>query len=148
MPLSKTLTTLFPLFARRKSAAEKLEEAINNRNARKVKRLIRRGVSANTKEKYGDPVLFSACCPTTRGDVLLPEQTEIVKILLDNGADPNGPAARSGLHPLDLAGPQCRELLLAKGAVHSDKYLANEEYKRLHGPFVSIPVFEARITTN
>ena len=97
--------------------AEQLQDAARKGDAATVKKLIDEGVDVNTKFRYGATAIFYA---TDHGHL------EVVKVLLDKGADLTVKDTFYGFTPLALAiGPaqkkkpehaEIAKLLIAKGA--------------------------------
>jgi hypothetical protein len=97
--------------------AEQFQEAARKGDAAAVKKLLDEGVDVNTKFRYNATALFYAC---DHGHV------EVVKVLLDRGADLAVKDTFYGFTPLALAvGPAQKrkpehteivKLLIAKGA--------------------------------
>lgn len=97
--------------------AEQLQEAARKGDAAAVKKLLDEGVDVNTKFRYNATALFYAC---DHGHV------EVVKVLLDKGAEMGIKDSFYGFTPLALAlGPaqkkrpehtEIAKLLIAKGA--------------------------------
>src|SRR6476646_2856356 len=98
-------------------AADQVQEASRKGDAATVKRLLDEGVDVNTKFRYGTTALFFAC---DHGHV------EVVKVLLDKGADLTVKDSFYGFTPLMLAispaqkrrpeHTEIAKLLIAKGA--------------------------------
>src|SRR5262245_60719425 len=99
------------------STAEQLQEAARKGDAVAVKKLLDAGVDVNTKFRYGTTALFYAC---DHGHL------EVVKVLLDKGADLTIKDSFYGFTPLMLAvspaqkrkpeHTEIAKLLIAKGA--------------------------------
>lgn len=99
------------------SKAEQLQDAARKGDAAAVKRLLDEGVDVNTKFRYGTTALFFAC---DHGHV------DVVKVLLDKGADFTLKDSFYGFTPLMLAvspaqkkkpeHTEIAKLLIAKGA--------------------------------
>ena len=80
--------------------AEQFQDAARKGDAATVKRLLDEGVDVNTKFRYNATALFYAC---DAGHL------EVVKVLLDKGADLTGKDTFYGFTPLMLAvGPARR----------------------------------------
>ena len=105
--------------------AEELSAAARKGDAATVKRLLDEGVDPNTKYRYGVTPLFYAC---DHGHL------DVVKVLLDHGAEVNVKDTFYGMTPLILAlGPaqkktpahtEIAKLLIAKGAQGKDQALS------------------------
>ncbi len=101
--------------------AEQLQEAARKGDAVTVQRLLDEGVDVNTKFRYGATALFFAC---DHGHV------DVVKVLLDKGADLTLKDTFYGFTPLMLAvspaqkrkpeHTEIAKLLIAKGAPGKD----------------------------
>jgi ankyrin repeat protein len=97
--------------------AEQLQDAARNGDAATVKKLIEEGLDVNTKFRYNATALFYAC---DHGHV------EVVKVLLDKGADLTIKDSFYGFTPLMLSVSPAQKrraehteiamLLIAKGA--------------------------------
>jgi len=106
--------------------AEQLQDAARKGDAAAVKKLLDEGVDVNTKFRYDATALFYAC---DHGHV------EVVKVLLDKGANPNLKDTFYGFTPLMLAvspaqkkkpeHTEIAKLLIAKGATGKDFALAS-----------------------
>lgn len=106
--------------------AEQLQDAARKGDAATVKRLLDEGVDVNTKFRYNATALFYAC---DHGHL------EVVKVLLDRGADMSIKDTFYGFTPLMLAtGPaqkkkpehaEIAKLLIQKGAPGKDIALAS-----------------------
>ena len=104
--------------------AEQLQDASRKGDAAAVKALLDGGLDVNTKFRYDATALFYAC---DAGNV------EVVKVLLDKGADLTGKDTFYGFTPLMLAVSPARKktpahkevakLLIAKGAPGKDMVL-------------------------
>jgi len=82
--------------------AEQLQEAARKGDAATVKKLLDEGVDVNTKFRYNATALFYAC---DHGHL------EVVKVLLDHGADTSGKDTFYGFTPLMLAtGPAQKKM--------------------------------------
>jgi Ankyrin repeats (3 copies) len=105
--------------------AEQLQEAARKGDAALVKKLLDDGVDVNTKYRYGATALFYAC---DHGHV------DVVKVLLDKGADLTLKDTFYGFTPLMLAvspaqkrkpeHTEIAELLIAKGSPGKDAALS------------------------
>jgi len=105
--------------------AEELSAAARKGDAATVKKLLDEGVDPNTKYRYGVTPLFYAC---DHGHL------DVVKVLLDHGAEVNVKDTFYGMTPLILAlGPaqkktpahtEIAKLLIAKGAQGKDQALS------------------------
>ena len=105
--------------------AEELSAAARKGDAATVKKLLDEGVDPNTKYRYGVTPLFYAC---DHGHL------EVVKVLLEHGAEVNVKDTFYGMTPLVLAlGPaqkktpahtEIAKLLIAKGAQGKDQALS------------------------
>jgi ankyrin repeat protein len=99
------------------SKADQLQDAARKGDAAAVKKLLDEGVDVNTKFRYGTTALFFAC---DHGHV------DVVKVLLDKGADLTLKDSFYGFTPLMLAvspaqkkkpeHTEIAKLLIAKGA--------------------------------
>lgn len=97
--------------------AEQLQDAARKGDAATVKRLLDEGLDVNTKFRYGTTAIFFACDAG---------QIDVVKVLLDKGADLTIKDTFYGMTPLALAVEPPRKktpahneiakLLIAKGA--------------------------------
>src|SRR6478736_1421822 len=106
--------------------AEQLQDAARKGDAAAVTKLLDDGVDVNTKFRYNATALFYAC---DHGHL------EVVKVLLDHGADMNLKDTFYGFTPLMLAtGPaqkkrpehtEIAKLLIAKGAEGKELALNN-----------------------
>ena len=115
------LTTLVAILALAQappaSKADQLQDAARKGDAAAVKRLLDEGVDVNTKFRYGTTALFFAC---DHGHV------DVVKVLLDKGADLTVKDSFYGFTPLMLAvspaqkrkpeHTEIAKLLISKGA--------------------------------
>lgn len=126
MPLLLTLVAAIALSqAPTLTKADQLQEAARKGDAATVRKLLDEGVDVNTKFRYGATALFYAC---DHGHV------EVVKVLLDKGADLTVKDSFYGFTPLMLAvGPaqkrkpehsEIARLLIAKGAPGKDAALS------------------------
>jgi ankyrin repeat protein len=105
--------------------AEQLQDAARKGDAATVKKLLDEGVDVNTRFRYNATALFYAC---DHGHL------EVVKVLLDHGADMSIKDTFYGFTPLALAtGPaqkkkpehlQIAKLLIQKGSPGKDAALA------------------------
>lgn len=105
--------------------SDQLQEAARKGDAAAVKKLLDEGVDVNTKFRYGATALFYAC---DHGHL------EVVKVLLDKGADPTIKDTFYGFTPLMLAvnpaqkrkpeHTEIAKLLIAKGAPGKDVALS------------------------
>jgi hypothetical protein len=105
--------------------AEQFQDAARKGDAATVKKLLDEGVDVNTKFRYGATALFYAC---DHGHL------EVVKVLLDKGADMGLKDTFYSFTPLTLAiGPaqkkkpehaEIAKLLIQKGAPDKDAQLA------------------------
>jgi len=118
MPLLTTLVAIVALAqAPPPSKADQLQEAARKGDAATVVKLLAEGVDVNTKFRYGTTALFFAC---DHGHV------DVVKVLLDRGADLTVKDSFYGFTPLMLAlqpaqkkkpgHTEIAKLLIAKGA--------------------------------
>ncbi len=118
MPLLATLVAIIALAqAPPPSKADQLQDAARKGDAAAVKKLLDEGVDVNTKFRYGTTALFFAC---DHGHV------DVVKVLLDKGADLTLKDSFYGFTPLMLAvspaqkkkpeHTEIAKLLIAKGA--------------------------------
>jgi hypothetical protein len=125
MKLLLILVTAFALGqAPPATKTEQLQDAARKGDAAAVKKLLDEGVDVNTKYRYDATALFYAC---DAGHV------EVVKVLLDKGADLAGKDTFYGFTPLMLAVSPARKktpahteiarLLIAKGAPGKDMAL-------------------------
>lgn len=106
--------------------AEQFQEAARKGDAASVKKLLDEGVDVNTKFRYNATALFYAC---DHGHI------EVVKVLLDTGADLTVKDSFYGFTPLALAtGParkkkpehsEIAKLLIAKGAPGKEQALTS-----------------------
>ncbi len=106
------------------TTSEQLQEAARKGDAAAVKKLLDSGVDVNTKFRYGATALFYAC---DHGHL------EVVKVLLDKGADLTIKDSFYGFTPLMLAvspaqkrkpeHTEIAELLIAKGSPGKDAAL-------------------------
>ncbi len=106
--------------------AEQLQDAARKGDAATVTQLLDEGVDVNTKFRYSATALFYAC---DAGNV------DVVKVLLNHGADMNLKDTFYGFTPLMLAANPPRKkkpehtaiakLLIAKGALGKDAVLAS-----------------------
>jgi ankyrin repeat protein len=104
--------------------AEQLQDAARKGDAATVKKLLDEGVDVNTKFRYGTTAIFFACDAG---------QTDVVKVLLEHGADLSVKDTFYGMTPLALAVSPPRKktpahndiarLLIAKGAPDTDMAL-------------------------
>lgn len=104
--------------------AEQLQDAARKGDAAAVKALLDGGLDVNTKFRYGVTAIFFACDAG---------QIEVVKVLLDRGADLTVTDTFYGMQPLALAVSPPRKktpahneiakLLIAKGAPGQDMAL-------------------------
>jgi len=126
MPLLVTLVAAIALSqAPTLPKADQLQEAARKGDAATVRKLLDEGVDVNTKFRYGATALFYAC---DHGHV------EVVKVLLDKGADLTVKDSFYGFTPLMLAvGPaqkrkpehsEIARLLIAKGSPGKDAALS------------------------
>lgn len=126
MPLLLTLVAAIALSqASTLTQADQLQEAARKGDAATVRKLLDEGVDVNTKFRYGATALFYAC---DHGHV------EVVKVLLDRGADLTVKDSFYGFTPLMLAvGPaqkrkpehsEIARLLIAKGSPGKDAALS------------------------
>ena len=107
------------------SKADQLQDAARKGDAATVKRLLDEGVDVNTKFRYGTTALFFAC---DHGHV------DVVKVLLDKGADLTVKDSFYGFTPLMLAvspaqkkkpeHTEIAKLLIARGAPGKDDALS------------------------
>ena len=107
------------------TTAEQLQEAARKGDAVAVKKLLDAGVDVNTKFRYGTTALFYAC---DHGHL------EVVKVLLDKGADFTIKHSFYGFTPLMLAvspaqkrkpeHTEIAKLLIAKGSPGKDAALS------------------------
>ena len=108
------------------TAADQLQEAARKGDAVAVKKLLDAGVDVNTKFRYGATALFYAC---DHGHL------EVVKVLLDKGADLTIKDSFYGFTPLMLAVSPAQKrrpehtdiakLLIAKGSPGKDFALSS-----------------------
>jgi Ankyrin repeats (3 copies)/Domain of unknown function (DUF3471) len=106
--------------------ADELSAAARKGDAATVQRLLDEGVDVNTKFRYGVTALFYAC---DHGHV------DVVKVLLDRGADPNVKDTFYGMTPLTMAvSPAQRKrpehteiakLLIKKGAAGKEMAISS-----------------------
>ncbi len=100
--------------------AEKLLEAVRKSDVPTVKQLLEAGTDANSKGRYDVTALFFAC---DRGNV------EVVRLLLDNGAEMNVKDTFYGATPLGWAAFNERaavvELMLERGAEGAEDVLSS-----------------------
>ena len=106
--------------------AEQFQEAARKGDAATVKKLLDEGVDVNTKFRYNATALFYAC---DHGHL------EVVKVLLDHGADMGGKDTFYGFTPLMLATSPAQKkkpehaeiarLLIAKGSPGKDLALGS-----------------------
>lgn len=126
MPLLITLAAVVALVqAPSPTKAEQLQDTARKGDAATVRKLLDEGVDVNTKFRYNATALFYAC---DHGHV------EVVKVLLDKGADLTVKDSFYGFTPLMLAiGPaqkrrpehtEIAKLLIAKGAPGKDSALS------------------------
>jgi hypothetical protein len=118
-------TTLALVQAPPATPAEQLQDAARKGDAAAVKKLLDGGVDVNTKFRYGTTAIFFACDAG---------QIEVVKVLLDHGADLSVKDTFYGMTPLALAVSPPRKktpahneiakLLIAKGAPGKDMALS------------------------
>ena len=104
--------------------AEQLQDASRKGDAATVKKLLDDGVDVNTRFRYGTTAIFFACDAG---------QIDVVKVLLDRGADLSVKDTFYGMTPLALAVSPPRKktpahneiakLLIAKGAPDKDMAL-------------------------
>ena len=93
--------------------AEQLQEAARKGDAATVKKLLDEGVDVNTKFRYNATALFYAC---DHGHV------DVVKVLLDHGAEMDVKDTFYGFTPLMLAaGPAQKK----KPGAHGDREAAD-----------------------
>jgi ankyrin repeat protein len=110
----------FPLAAHAQDLNEELLEAARKSDAERVKALLAQGANANTKSAYGVTPLGFAC---SRGSV------EVVKVLLENGAEVNVQDTFYKTTPFGMimmgkkANPEIMRLLIEKGAKETDQAL-------------------------
>jgi hypothetical protein len=107
------------------TTSEQLQEAARKGDAAAVKKLLDAGVDVNTKFRYGATALFYAC---DHGHL------EVVKVLLDKGADLTIKDSFYGFTPLMLAvspaqkrkpeHTEIAKLLIAKGSPGKDAALS------------------------
>src|SRR6476620_946386 len=107
------------------SKTDQLQDAARKGDAAAVKKLLDEGVDVNTKFRYNATALFYAC---DHGHL------EVVKVLLDRGADMYIKVTFYGFTPLALAtGPaqkkkpehtEIAKLLIQKGAPGKDQALS------------------------
>ena len=107
------------------SKADQLQDAARKGDAATVKRLLDEGVDVNTKFRYGTTALFFAC---DHGHV------DVVKVLLDKGADLTVKDSFYGFTPLRLAvspaqkkkpeHTEIAKLLIVRGAPGKDDALS------------------------
>ena len=107
-----------PLLAQEKLTPENLWEASREGNLEKVTQIIESGVDVNSKTEYGSTALFYAC---DRG------HKELVKFLLDQGADPNAKDTFYNATPLTWAQSKSHNeimgMLFTAGAKGADDML-------------------------
>jgi Ankyrin repeats (3 copies)/Domain of unknown function (DUF3471) len=106
--------------------ADELSAAARKGDAATVNRLLDEGIDVNTKFRYGVTALFYAC---DHGHV------DVVKILLDRGADPNVKDTFYGMTPLIMAvspaqkkrpaHTEIAKLLIKKGAAGKEMALGS-----------------------
>ena len=115
------LTTLLAVIALAQapppSKADQLQDAARKGDAAAVKKLLDEGIDVNTKFRYGTTALFFAC---DHGHI------DVVKVLLDKGADLTVKDSFYGFTPLMLAvspaqtkkpeHTEIAKLLIARGA--------------------------------
>jgi ankyrin repeat protein len=125
------LLLLLPLLAFAQDVNEELLEAARKSDVEKVKALLAKGANANAKSPYGVTPLGFAC---SRGSV------EIVKLLLDSGAEVNVTDTFYKTTPFGMimmgkkANPEIMLLLLEKGAKETDQamnYAINNNHPTL-----------------
>jgi len=123
------LTTLVAIVALAQASpapkADQLQDAARKGDASAVKRLLDDGVDVNTKFRYGTTALFFAC---DHGHV------DVVRVLLDRGADVTIKDSFYGFTPLMLAvspaqkrrpeHTEIAKLLIAKGAPGKENALS------------------------
>jgi hypothetical protein len=126
MPLLITLAAILALTqGPPPTTAEQLQEAARKGDAATVRKLLDEGIDVNTKFRYGATALFYAC---DHGHV------DVVKVLLEKGADLTVKDSYYGFTPLMLAvspaqkkRPEHTEiarLLIAKGAPGKEEALS------------------------
>ena len=115
-----TLCIAFPLLAVADDAGDELLTAARKGDLAQVKALLDKGVDVNSKSSYGQTPLFFAC---DRG------HTEIVRLLLERGANPNVKDTFYNATALTWAADKKRleivQMLLAKGAEGVDMVLSS-----------------------
>jgi hypothetical protein len=128
MKLLIALAAMFALAAQAPplTKAEQFQDAARKGDAAAVKKLLDEGVDVNTKFRYNATALFYAC---DHGHL------EVVKVLLDHGADMTVKDTFYGFTPLMLAtGPaqkktpahtEIAKLLIQKGSPGKDMALGN-----------------------
>ena len=92
--------------------AEQLQDAASKGDAATVKRLLDEGVDVNTKFRYNTTAIFFACDAG---------QIDVVKVLLDHGADLTVKDTFYGMTPLALAVQPPRK----KTPAHNDRRAAH-----------------------
>lgn len=98
-------------------AVEELVAAVRFSDLEKVKKLLAAGTSVNTPDRSGQRALTKAVLSANFEKT--PETVEIIRILLEHGADPNLKEPEDGataLHWSVSAGPDVVEMLLKSGA--------------------------------
>src|ERR1044071_7845592 len=104
-------TLLLPVAALAQSSNEDFFAAARKGDVAAVKAFLDKGVDVNTKTRYGATALSYAC---DKG------HTEVVRLLLERGADPNVKDSFYGATPMSWAAPKGHveivKLLIEKGA--------------------------------
>ncbi|MBL8207145.1 MAG: ankyrin repeat domain-containing protein [Blastocatellia bacterium] len=125
------LLLFLPLLAFAQDVNEELLEAARKSDAEKVKSLLAKGANVNAKSSYGVTPLGFAC---SRGSL------DVVKVLLDNGAEVNVTDTFYKTTPFGMimmgkkANPEIMLLLLEKGAKETDQamnYAINNNHPNL-----------------
>ncbi len=109
-----TLTLTLTIFAQ--DAKEEFLTAARKGDIEKVKAMLAQGIDVNTRSKYNATALSFAC---DRGNV------ELVRLLLEKGADPNATDSFYGATPIVWAAQkgnvQIVKMLLEKGATGKEQ---------------------------
>ena len=116
--LAALFMALFPLTTFAQNPNEDFIAAARKGDLETIKSLLAKGIDVNTKTNYGATALSYAC---DRGHI------EIVRVLLENGADPNAKDTFYGATPIIWAAQRGHvdvvAVLLEKGAGGADQAL-------------------------